>query len=66
MRNTTTSIATAFVAGSTIAAGRSGCVVKREREIVTTRNYPVVRDVREEVVVRPPMPAARVELRWAH
>lgn len=61
---TTSSIATILVAGSMAAAGLTGCIVKREREIVTTRNIPVTREVHEEVVVqRPPMPAPRVEVR---
>lgn len=65
MRNRTTlSLATMLVAGQLAAVGISGCVVTREREIVTTRNLPVTREVHEEVVVqRPAMPAPRVEVR---
>jgi hypothetical protein len=62
MRNTTTSVGIALCAGSMALAGLAGCAV-HEREIVTTRSYPVTREVREEVVVRPPMPAPRVEIR---
>jgi hypothetical protein len=64
MTNTTITIA-GLVASSTIIAGLSGCVVRREQhEVVTTRNIPVTREVREEIVVqRPPMPAPRVEIR---
>ena len=62
MRTTTTAIAAALALGF-MTAGFSGCVVQRDREIITTRSYPVTREVREEVVVRPPMPAPRVEIR---
>jgi hypothetical protein len=63
MRYTMTSIGIALATGVMALAGLSGCAVQHEREIVTTRSYPVTREVREEVVVRPPMPAPRVEVR---
>jgi hypothetical protein len=62
MRNTT-SVEIALCAGAMALAGLAGCAVHHEREIVTTRANPVTREVREEVVVRPPMPAPRVEIR---